>query len=112
MNGDRLLSDKNIADKLRKVAAKSPCRNRHAAILLDSADRVICWGYNRGGFRFSLHAEVDAITKWLRAYRPRGRRAATIVVARVSRRGEFLGSKPCQQCEALIRAVNLNVVHT
>lgn len=100
-----------LRPELRKVGAKSEMFHRHAAVILDKNLNVICSGYNYRTPYGSCHAEVAAIQKWLRAYRPRSRDAYMVFVARLNRT-DLTFSKPCDACQATIEKFGLKVEYT
>lgn len=107
---------KRYGTKLQLVASRSNCKMKHAAMVLDGAYEPICWGYNftRQGFERDdyevCHAEVNAIHKWLKAFKPRGRSGHYIFVVRVNSQGEFMYSEPCEACSQMIRKVGLTAI--
>ena len=103
---DRLL--RLHEDKLAALAAKSACRHKHAAVLLDPQWQPICWGYNRG----SIHAEQDVIAKWVKAFRPRARLAERLLVVRWKPSVGFQYSKPCVHCTMLLNRLNITAMHS
>jgi hypothetical protein len=107
---ERLLD--RFGDKLHSLAVKSDVKYaKHAAVLLDTSLEPICYGYNRN----YTHAEEIVLAKWMKAYRPRGRKPYMIFIVRIRGKGIFPGfnfSKPCEDCEELIENHGLEYLHT
>lgn len=57
-----------------------------------------------------VHAESHLISKLLDMYNTIDSNWS-ICVLRINRRGLILGSKPCENCEKLLKAVGLNHIH-
>ena len=89
-------------------ARKSPAKMKHACAVLDRQERPICFGYNRGW----IHAEEDAVLKYNRAYRPRGREAHSLLVIRWTPTKGWGMSKPCESCQTLIDRYSFRVLYT
>ena len=91
----------------RKVALKSPCRFKIAAILFDGRGRVVATGYNHLGLgrgrmgHYTTHAEADALNK----IRKPSRNLSMLLF----RMGDRLVT-PCSACEKLIRAYGIREV--
>lgn len=111
----------HVTTRLRQTATYSTLTHKHAAVLLDARNNPICFGRNKligpvdSPKSISIHAEVDAIMKYVRAYRPRGRKASKLAVIRLSGRNGMNGfgcSKPCEACAKVIDAYDLTVLHS
>lgn len=98
----------DVQDKLRETARNSLMRSKHAAVVLDKKGNAICYAYNSPG----KHAEVEAMRKYERAYRPRGWKAHSIVVIRINKSGDFVLSKPCHNCTNFLDGHDLRVYHS
>lgn len=95
-------------DILETWARKSPAKMKHACVILDRQERPICFGYNRGW----IHAEEDAVLKYSRAYRPRGREGKTLLVIRWAPSKGWCMSKPCDYCQFMINQYGFKVLYT
>ena len=105
----RLMDPVEIA---KKCAMHSEMRYKHGAVILHEG-RIISYGWNRsikgksgtgaavGPAANSFHAEVDALCRLQKRYRPMLPRC-TMVVVRVNDRDCLKNSKPCENCRRTI----------
>jgi len=83
------------------MAKKSKCRQKHGSVIFKK-NRIISKGFNKykthpkaKNHRFpSIHAEIDAILK----ANIDMLRGSSIMVVRINKEGNFMNSKPCNQC--------------
>lgn len=86
---------------------RSVCSVRVAAVIADRHG-IFSWGWNSVGAGFGEHAEAAAIR---RANKKR-LAGATIFVASVRARNEkAVGSRPCEDCQALIDKHGLTAIY-
>jgi len=80
---------------LRRLAEISPHpRYRHGAVALRGG-AIVGKGYNHDG----VHAEHSCLSGiW-----PNKRKGLTIWVGRITKSGEWADSKPCSECEAMLK---------
>jgi len=82
-----------------KIAKRSPCRYKVAAVILDSNGNVLACAHNlprmmkRGG---GIHAELAA----LRRCNPK--EAKTLQLVRVGRGGQLRPIHPCRHCQRIL----------
>jgi deoxycytidylate deaminase len=89
------------------ILERSHCSVKVGAAIEDSTG-ILAWGWNSVGFDgFGMHAEAHAI---LRANKRRLAGATIYVATRRARNAKVLTSKPCPECDKLIRRWNLRVV--
>ena len=110
--------DRKRLSQATRIAETSQCNKRHGAVLTQGG-RVLGTGVNINKndaaiigvdvTLFSVHAEVAA---WKSAGSPKLHNA-TMYVARVSKRGKPVMSKPCTKCQEFLRSVGVRkVVYT
>ena len=91
---------------IRKVALRSPCRYRVAALVFDSDGNVLACAHNlprlhkKGG---GIHAELAA----LRKCNPKD--AHTIQLVRIGRGGELRPIHPCASCLRVLKKFRIRV---
>lgn len=87
---------------LRVLAESSPHpRYRHGAIALKGGS-VVGRGYNHHG----VHAEHSCLSGiW-----PNKRKGLTVWVGRITKAGSWADSKPCSECEAMLREAGVRKV--
>jgi deoxycytidylate deaminase len=107
--------DQSYLNLALKIAESSECVHRHGAVVVKGG-RVMAIGVNKWRNRhgtvvktdttsdLSVHAEVDALSRVSDA------RGAILYVARVSKRGTPLLSRPCRECYSVIRRNGLKRV--
>lgn len=88
------------------LLSRSICFVRVAAVICDPYHQIISWGWNSVGSGFGLHAEVHAIGR----ANPARLEYGTIYVAS-KRKKKAIMSKPCEECERLIKKWHLSVVY-
>jgi cytidine deaminase len=95
------------------VTARPAGLNHHHVALVVSCKtgRVVASGCNRtvadGTTATTVHAEVDALTRFLRTPTSRceRRRGVRVVSLRVARDGQLRMAKPCARCDQFLRAL-------
>lgn len=109
---------KKYLEQAMKVAELSEERYRHGAVLRKSG-RTLSVGINRNTNdpmildqsmnvkHFSIHAEYAAI----RAVRKSDLQGASIYIARVSKNGEPVMSKPCVKCQKMLKKYGVKKVY-
>ena len=105
-----------------RVASESVFHRARIGAVIAKGSRILSSGYNRIGYSKylpnrpypeSIHAEEAAILKLLRERRLRDLAGSTIFVSRINRSGACRLSKPCRNCQDLIRSVGIKrVVYT
>lgn len=98
----------DIFDRATQLARKSTMLHRHGAIIVHDGE-IVSEGYNRKTHymehAFSIHAEVDAISK----IKNKGKKyleECTLVVVRVGTDNmmwPLKDSKPCEACQRAIK---------
>ena len=94
------------------VAKDSKCKQKHGALLVKGGC-IVALGYNKPRnahlaiTRASIHAEEVAIKK------AKNTKGAMLIVVRINSRGMAMSSKPCNQCQELIKSAGIRkVVYT
>lgn len=92
-----------LVDAAKKYARRSPCRFKHAALILDKNLRVLSYGVNAE----HVHAEIAAFRKL-----PRRKRYNRIVISvRLTQGGHDVSyAKPCGACLKIINRYRSNSV--
>jgi len=95
----------SISDDALKLAADLSARSiikiKVGAVIFND-DKIIAWGWNNPGSGFGDHAEHMAIRRFVRSNHFRS--AANYRIAVYStRKGKPITSRPCRNCERLIR---------
>src|SRR5678815_1171923 len=85
---------------------RSKCAVQVAAVLADGTG-IFSWGWNHEGSGYGYHAEAHAI---IRSNRRRCRGATLYVASQRKRNKKTVPSKPCEECERLIRAAKIGKV--
>jgi deoxycytidylate deaminase len=94
-----------------KIAKKSPYPQWKHGAIIEKGGSFIAAGVNSKSpiywntEVFSVHAEADACSK---VY---NNRSATMYVARVNKQGQVRNSKPCPDCEKLLRKQRFSRVY-
>lgn len=90
------------------ILERSACQVKVGSAIADSKGRVISWGWNGpGSDGFGEHAEASAIR------RANKRRLAGSTIYVAGRRHKPIFSRPCYNCEKLIKAWGIaRVVYT
>ncbi len=95
-----------LVERLKKKAAKSPCRYKISAIGIDHRGRVIASATNlprfprKGG---GLHAEQRVIKNSPRSL-------STIVLVRLGLLGEVRPIEPCARCKELAAKLGIKII--
>lgn len=106
--------DPDIFERVEQLARKSTMLHRHGAIIVHNGT-IVAEGYNRIALHlehaFSIHAEVDALSK----IKHKGRKfldECTLIVVRIGseKRGGFKDSKPCESCQRAIKNYGIRKV--
>ena len=71
---------------------------------------IIAWGWNNPGNGYGEHAEHMAIRRWLSNYNANDSRGIYIAVYS-SRKGRPITSRPCSNCERLLKAYGVKGVY-
>jgi deoxycytidylate deaminase len=91
-----------ISNSLLSLTQKSRHRQHHHAAQIRRGGSVVASGYNHE----TRHAEVDALLKlW-----PSERKGTVVVSVRVTKSGRLSMGKPCEDCEAFLRANGVKAV--
>lgn len=100
--------DPDVFDRAAQVAQKSTMLHRHGAIIVRDGE-IVSEGYNHHihymEHAFSIHAEVDALSK----IKHKGRKfldECTLIVVRIGTKGmgyPLKDSKPCENCQRAIK---------
>lgn len=99
------LDPRELADALR---SRSRCRVQVACVLVDVVGRIHSWGWNgMGPDGNGIHAEAHAIS---RANPKRLAGSIAYVSARWHKRGRVAPSRPCGNCEWLLKINNITGV--
>ena len=117
VSGDLSNKDRSWIELAKKIASSGECKKRHGAVLVKGG-RCISLGLNR----YRNDQEYFFMAREARSYhaeeaclRGIGDRAegATIYVARISRAGDEVMSKPCDNCMDIIKRAGIKrVVYT
>lgn len=89
------------------LLARSICSVQVAAVVEDHNRRIVGWGWNSVGSGFGEHAEASAIR---RSNRKRLKGATIYVASTRMRNGKTICSRPCDDCDHLIRKVGIRTV--
>jgi deoxycytidylate deaminase len=102
-----MLKPDDPRDLVLKLLSRSTCAVQVASVIADDHG-VFSWGHNHVGFDgFGMHAECDA----LRRANKKRLQGSTIYIASVRKRsGNVLMSKPCVECQDLLRAWGIEAV--
>lgn len=84
---------------------RSICAVQVSAVLADSYG-AFAWSWNHSGEGFGEHAEAFCLR---RANRSRLANSTMYVASRRARNGKAINSRPCVECQKLIRCVGLVV---
>ena len=115
----KYLTDR-YSEKLYAISKRSPLSHRHAALVLDKRLEILCSGYNKyeraqikykSDVQTSIHAEISALNKYLKIYKPRGRKAYMIFTGRANGSGITYG-KPCEDCARKVKEAGLHIEWT
>ena len=94
-------------------ALKSDMNFNHGAVVIHRG-KILSTGYNyyyehkcNSNYRESVHAEVSAINNALKKIHISELKKCELVIIRVNRRGEYLSSKRCCNCERFITRFNI-----
>jgi tRNA(Arg) A34 adenosine deaminase TadA len=94
---------KDLERLLNKMIARSTCSIQVACLLVDNYYNDITTGWNNCGFSgYGEHAEAMCIR---RANRSRLAGSTMYIASRRARNGKMLNSRPCLECQKLIRCV-------
>lgn len=88
---------------IRRIAKKSDHRWAHHVAILVGEGRIVAVGYNKG----VTHAEEMAVRK----LKMSGGSAARLYSVRIRRDGKIGASKPCPNCESLLRDAGIRDVY-
>lgn len=99
-----------------KTALNSPFVQHRLGAVVVKGGRVLSTGYNEVRYtrelgKPTLHAEQAAILKLLKQRRLSDLIGATLYVTRFTRGGAIGNSRPCTDCQELIRSVGIKEVH-
>ena len=90
------------------ILERSVCTVQVGACLVDPKGRVVSWGWNHSGFDgFGMHAEDHCIS---RASRRRVEGSTIYVASKRLRNAKVVSSRPCPDCEELIRSMGIKLV--
>ncbi len=111
--------DRKFLDLAMKLASVSSCTQKHGAVVVRGG-RVLALGVNKDrndptviadkagsdarGTIFSVHAEVDALS------RVKDARGAIVYVARQARTGREALSRPCDNCAITLQAAGVKSI--
>lgn len=84
---------------------RSICSVQVAAVLVDHEGRIFAWGWNSVGKGLGEHAEAAAFRRAPKRRLP----YATLYVA-AKRKGRIVLSRPCKDCERLVRVWGIRTV--
>lgn len=116
----KMLNDINNEISIR--TQKKQKTSNHVCFLVDYKSReVICYAFNlfykSDKFPFSIHSEINAITKYYRAKhrsdKNKLKSKKVLIVLKITKSGKLGNSKPCQGCANYINnnLENLNLVN-
>ena len=106
----------------RDALATKPVRNSKHAAAICYKGQIITLGtcqkkthpmmmkYQDRPERIYLHAEIDAIIKFINMYGTKPLKKCSLVVVRVNNEGELMPSKPCKGCQKAIKAFKIKEV--
>lgn len=99
-----------------KEALKSSFGQHRLGAVIVKGSRVLSAGYNELRYtkelkKWNVHAEEAAILKLLKAKRLSSLAGADLYVTRFTRGGAVGCSKPCANCQVIIKAVGIRNVH-
>lgn len=98
-----------VLERLKKVAARSQNLYKHAAGIFDRRGNLICVAHNNG----KSHAEMRCAARMLAVPKFREKKAAYMIVVRISKRGHsFSPSAPCVGCQKILSKLDLMVFHS
>jgi hypothetical protein len=89
--------------QIRKIAKKSDHKWAHHVAVITGAGITLAVGFNKG----EMHAEEMALRKLGLSGE---KRAKTLYSLRVRRDGKMGASKPCEECEKLLRKSGIKYV--
>lgn len=105
-----------------KAAEASSFRRARVGAVVSKGRRILATGHNYIGFcKFirnrcypeSVHAEVAAIAQLIKKRRYDDIQGSTVYVARIGRAGDLRLSRPCGNCQAVMKALGIkDVVYT
>lgn len=103
--------DKNkLPEKLAiDISYRSSCSVRVGSVIIDKKGRLVSWGHNHMGFDgFGCCAERSAV---LRSNRKRLPGSSIYVAGFRARNNNPVTSKPCPDCQRLIRWAGIKQAH-
>ncbi len=82
--------------------------NKHFAFLLDlKTNKILCYDLNvylkAAVFPFSIHAEIQVITKYYRSSKSVNKNKKALLVVKISKTGVLSNSRCCLNCMRFIR---------
>mgnify|MGYP001609009285 CR=1 FL=1 len=97
----------NPRDLALDLLPRSACAVQVAAVIADHCGDIFAWGWNSSGpDGLGLHAEIAAIR---RANRGRLKGATIYVASQRRRNGKTINSRPCDQCDRVIKKWGLEI---
>ncbi len=100
-------------DAAKCQAENSVMESLHGAILIHRG-KIVGKGYNKHAFNttnnkntFSVHAEVCAIENALLKVPLEEVKKCILVIVRINKRGDFMSSHPCKNCQKYIENIGL-----
>ena len=101
-------------DEAYNQALKSDMNFNHGAVVIHRG-KIIGKGYNtyinsNYNIKNSVHAEVSAINDALKNIRETELKHCILIIIRINNQGECLNSKPCINCEKIIKKFSLKKV--
>ena len=89
----------------RDLSARSTIKIKVGAVIFDK-NGILAWGWNNPGNGYGDHAEHMAIRRFVR-----GNHTCTApiyIAVFASRKGRPITSRPCKNCEKLLRGYNVS----
>ena len=95
-------------------ALKSEMNFNHGSVLIYRG-RIIGKGFNSyhdSNYKeeYSLHAEISAINNALKKIHVNDLKKCELVIIRINKNGDFLNSKPCDNCARIIKNYNIKKI--
>lgn len=104
-------ADKARLDKASLISLMSDCKFKHGAVIVKNGNTVavgINYQVNDPAFLdddvAAVHAAIHAEVAALNACKKMDLNGAVLYVARTSKRGEEMMSRPCENCQKAIKA--------
>ena len=89
----------------RDLSERSTIKIKVGAVIY-TKNKILSWGWNNPGDGYGDHAEHMAVRRFIRAYRNVSSIPAYIAVFS-TRKGKSITSRPCGNCEKLLRSVGV-----